>query len=88
MSEELLIEAIANYMVVNGCAETTSGNRIFSFEDIAEHFSITLEKVRESVDKILDVLYNCAQVCGEIWVDCDEFSIMFYGNYCDVDMED
>ena len=35
MSEELLIEAIANYMVVNGCADTTSGNRIFSFEDIS-----------------------------------------------------
>lgn len=87
---ELLVEAIANYMVVTGCAETTSGNRIFSFEGIAEHFHISIGKVKELEDKIVDSLYNCPQVCDEngVWTDNDEFSIMFYGNYCDVDMED
>ena len=86
-NEALLIEAIANYMVVVGCAETTSGNRIFSFEGIADHFHITLERLKELEDRILDSLYGCSQVCGEVWTDGEEFNVMFYGNYCDVDIE-
>lgn len=88
-NEELLVEAIANYMVVVGCAETTSGNRIFSFKGIAEHFHITIEKVKELEDKIVDALYECPQVCDEngVWTNDDEFNILFYGNYCDVEME-
>ena len=88
--KDFLVEAIANYMVVKGCGSTTSGNRIFSFSEIAEHFSITVDKLRELEDKILDVLYDCPQVCDEngVWTDNDEFNIMFYGNYCNVDMED
>ena len=89
-NDELLVEAIVNYMVVQGCAETTSGTRIFSFQDIAEHFDITLDKVKELEDKIVDSLYSCPQVCDEngVWTFGQEFNIGFYGNYCDVDMED
>ncbi|SEP81007.1 hypothetical protein SAMN04487977_101493 [Treponema bryantii] len=89
IKEELFVEAIANYMVVKGCAGTTSGNRIFTFKGIAERFDITVDKVRELEDSIVDKLYECAQVCDEngVWTDEDEFNILFYGNYCDVDME-
>ena len=45
--DQLLAEAIANYMFVNGCASTTSGNRIFVFSDIADHFHITEERLAE-----------------------------------------
>ena len=89
-SEELLVEAITNYMVVKGCGSTTSGNRIFTFQEIAEHFHITLAKVEELEEQIIYALYACPQVCEEngVWTFEDEFNIMFYGNYCDVDMED
>lgn len=91
MDKELLVEAIANYMVVEGCASTTSGNRYFSFEDIAKHFGISKEEVKELETDIVDELYSKAQICdseGVLISDEDEFDLMFWGNYCDVDMED
>lgn len=89
-SDELLVEAITNFMVVKGCGTTTSGNRIFTFKEIAEHFHITLEKVEELENQIVYSLYACPQVCDEsgVWTFDGEFNILFYGNYCDVDMED
>lgn len=90
LNYDLLVEAIANYMVVEGCAATTSGTRIFSFQDISEHFGISLDKVKELEDKIVDKLYSYPQICDEngVWTFGEEFNILFYGNYCDVDMED
>lgn len=89
MDKELLVEAIANYMVVEGCASTTSGNRHFAFEDIAEHFHITLEHLMELKDDIVDELFSKAQIAGGqgVWTE-EDFDLMFWGNYCDVDMED
>ena len=68
-SDELLIEAITNFMVVKGCGSTTSGNRIFTFQEIAEHFHITLERVKELEDQIVYSLYSCPQVCEEWCLD-------------------
>lgn len=91
MKRELLVEAIANYMVVEGCAATTSGNRYFSFNEIAKHFELTLNEVIEMKDDIVDELYSKAQICdseGVLISEDNEFDLMFWGNYCDVDMED
>ena len=85
---KLLAEAIANYMVVNGCASTSSGNKIFYFEDIIEHFGIareTLDNLREDIESCLA---DCPQIQDQdgIWVDDNSFSLMFYGNYCNVEI--
>lgn len=87
--DKLLVEAIANYMVVNGCASTTTCNRWFEFSEIAEHFQIPIERVRELKDDIIDALYQTAQICDEdgARVEGDEFDLLFFGNYCNVEVE-
>lgn len=88
--DKLLAEAIANYMVVKGCAATTSGNRIFEFKDVAEHFHITEERLADLREDIESNLADCPQVMDSdgVWIEDDAFNLMFYGNYCNVDMED
>lgn len=88
--DKLLIEAIATYMVANGCASTTSCNRIFGFEDLAEHFHITKERLSELTEDIVDKLAEFPQVMDSdgIWVEEDSFNLMFFGNYCNVDTEE
>lgn len=87
--EKLLVEAIANYLVVEGCQLTISGNRHFEFKDIAEHFHITLERLMELKDDIVEELYQKEQICDEEGVVADDdFDLMFYGNYCNVDMDE
>lgn len=85
--DKLLVEAIANYMVVEGTASTTTCNRHFEFNDIAEHFHITLDRLMELKDDIISELCNKEQVCDEngIWADKD-FDLLFFGNYCNVDI--
>ncbi len=88
--DKLLVEAIANYMVVNGCASTTSCNRIFTFDEIAEHFQITADRLNDLKDDIVDELYGKAQICDQdgVWIEDDAFNLMFFGNYCDVNIEE
>ena len=87
--DKLLIEAIANYMVVEGCQSTTSCNRWFGFSDLAKHFHITVERIQELKEDIRDELYNKEQIMDEDGVLIDEkeqaFDLMFFGNYCNVD---
>ena len=90
--DKLLVEAIANYMVVEGCASTTTCNRWFNFSDLAEHFQITVERIQELKEDIRDELYNKEQIFDEEGVVIDEeeqaFNLMFFGNYCNVDVEE
>lgn len=92
MSDEdkLLVEAIANYMVVEGCASTTTCNRIFEFSVIAEHFKITIDRLKELQDAIVDKLESKAQICDEegVWIEDDSFNLLFFGNYCNVCCEE
>ncbi len=90
MNKELLVEAIGNYMIVVGCQSTTSCNRWFDFKYLADHFEITVDKVRELKDDILDYLYSCEQICDEegAIIEGDSFDLMFFGNYCNVDCEE
>lgn len=86
--DKLLVEAIANYMVVNGTASTMSGNRHFEFKDIAKHFQITLERLMDLKEDIVEELLGKVQICDEDGVIADEdFDLMFYGNYCNVKKE-
>ena len=89
-TEELLIESISDYMIVKGCGNTESGNYCFTFKEIARHFNISLKTVKKLEDKIIDKLYENPQICDEdgVWTDEYEFSLMFFGNFCNVDMED
>lgn len=87
MDDNLLIESIGNYMIVKGCASTTSGNRIFLFEDIAEHFQISVEKLTGLLIEIYDYLSECSQIMDQdgIWIEDDAFNLMFYTGYCNLD---
>lgn len=87
--DALLADCIACYLVANGCASTTSGNRIFSFEEIAAHFNITVDKVKELKDDITDRLYDFPQITDSegVIVEDNEFNLMFFLNYCDVEDE-
>lgn len=88
MDKELLVEAIANYMVVEGCSCTMSGNRHFEFKDIAGHFNITLERLMELKDDIVDELHSKAQITDDgVWTD-EDFDLLFWGGYCNIDMVD
>ena len=90
--DKLLVEAIANYMVVEGCQSTTTCNRYFDLKDLAEHFHITTERLKELQNDIIDELYSKEQICDEEGVLIDEeeqaFNLMFFGNYCNVELED
>jgi len=87
LKESLVVEAIANYMVVMGTASTTTGNRIISYDDICRHFEITRERLMELKDKIVDELYTKVQICDEngIWMEEDGFNLMFFLGYCAVE---
>ena len=87
--DKLLVEAIANYMVAKGCASTTTCNRIFGFSDLAEHFNITTDRLEELREDIESYLADCPQIMDEdgIWIEDDAFNLMFYGNYCNVEVE-
>ena len=90
--DKLLVEAIANYMIVEGCQSTTACNRYFDFKDLAEHFHITTERLKDLQNDIIDELYSKEQICDEEGVLIDEeeqaFNLMFFGNYCNVELED
>ena len=92
LEDKLLVEAIANYMVVVGCASTTTCNRWFYFTELAEHFHITVERLKELQNDIIDELYSKEQIMDEEGALIDEkeqaFDLMFFGNYCNVEVED
>ena len=87
LSDTLLAEAIANYLIIEGTASTLSGNRIFDFDEICGHFHITKERLEELKDEIISLLESNPQVYDTdgVWVDEDSFNLMFFLNYCDVE---
>lgn len=90
LSKELLVEAIANYCVVEGSARTVSCNRYIEFSEITEHFNISQEQLDELKDDIVDELYSKEQICDSegVILEDDAFNLLFWGNYCDVDCEE
>jgi hypothetical protein len=88
--DKLLVEAIANYCVVEGTAATTSCNRYIMFSDITEHFHITQKRLDELKDDIVDELQSKEQICDSegVVLEDNAFNLMFWGNYCDVDCEE
>ena len=88
--DKLLAEAIANYMIVNGTGSTTSGNRIFSFEDICNHFNITKEHLDNIQENIIDELISHPHICDQdgIWIEEDSFNLMFFLGYCNIEDKD
>ena len=88
--DKLLAEAIANYMIVNGTGSTTSGNMIFSFEDICSHFNITREHLDNIQENIINELVSHSQVYDSngIWTEEDSFNLMFFLGYCSIEYKD
>lgn len=88
--DTLFAEAIANYMVVKGTGSTLSGNRIFDFDEICEHFHISKERLEELQDEIVSLLESKPQLCDTdgVWVDDDSFNLMFFLNYCDMKVDE
>lgn len=88
--DDLLYESIANYMTVNGCAATISGNRIFYSDELIEHFGVCDEWLEIHYQDIFDELNGEIVSEYQFYKEDDEFvfDLMFYGNYCNVDMEE
>lgn len=87
--ESLLIEAIANYMVVTGARETSEGNWCFYFSDLAEKFQVTVDWLKQKEDDIKTEIWNSGAVVDDgdgIWVydqDGDRvFDLNFFTDYC------
>lgn len=71
-------KAIADYLVSEGTERTTSGNYIFSFDDIEELFSVTVDdKLITDIEKCLDY-----EVVATLDTYDGIFDLYFYTDYC------
>lgn len=76
MTDEL-IKTIANNCIDGGWEATSEGSYIFYFDELAEEYGVSEEEIEESIDDILDYMYQREEVLEEIWTDDGYFDINF-----------
>ena len=87
IKEEIVIEAIANYMVVTGCACTMSSNYIFYASELAEKFGVSKDWIIEKSDEIVTASLGDAVLAVEDYEEDDDyvFDFVFGTAYCGLD---
>ena len=80
--QDAYAQTIAEYMIKVGTEHTTTGNWLFSFEEIADKFAVGLDDHPDMVDKICEELYGNGEILSQIDVHNKTFDLTFYLNYC------
>lgn len=90
--DDQLIKTIPNmaaYMVADGCSNTMSGNRQFSFSGLAEIFNVSVDWIKEHEEDIETAIRCYSQVVDDgdgVWIydeDGDRyFDLNFFTGYC------
>lgn len=75
-------KTIAKYMVEEGTESTTEGNYVFYIEEIASHFQLFFEEVKEMSDDILEYLETMEEVAMCSLESDNSFYVTFYTGYC------
>lgn len=78
-----IITEIADYIIKNGTSQTTSGNAIFYYDELADKFGVNVRKIISGAEDIVNELCKHEEFCWDdqvIMGDC--FDVMFYTNYC------
>lgn len=75
---------ICEYMVKEGCAETTQGNWIFYFEELIKKYGLNQSELNRLLPYIIAYLDMFSEEVSDVILDLDNKSIdlNFYTNYC------
>ena len=82
------IKHIVDYMIKHGTENTTSGNYIFTVDELSEIFKLDSSFIIRHEEDILDELYSRNEILGEIWMDRDSdfviesFDLNFGTDFC------
>lgn len=80
---EMYAHKIATFMFVEAAKETSSSSWCMYFDEIEEQYKVDLNKDKELVEAILEVLYtDFNNIITEAWVEVDCFCYGLYYNYC------
>lgn len=77
------IADMVSYMIRIGTSKTTTGNYIFGYDELAEHFGVSISEIKNSIPDIETELLKRDEICFDdqtVWDDC--LSLIFYTNYC------
>lgn len=73
---------ICDYMVKEGCTETTQGNWIYYFDELKKMFEKTQNELSHLLPYILTYLEMFSEEVSDIIVDKESIDINFYTNFC------
>jgi hypothetical protein len=99
INDKLLIEAIADYCIIEAETNTDNCSWCVDFDEIVEHFGVTEQWLLENRTKIKDEIASNSDIIAEVDDEKAEslgshdfgdnnFDLDIYGNYCDVDTDD
>ena len=80
--EKNLAKAIADYMIAEGCEQTSSGNWIFAYDEINKRFGTDLPNDAELIDQIAEYIHAEK---SDMVADLDlsqGFDLDFYTDHC------
>lgn len=83
-----VVKHIVDYMIMHGTENTTSGNYIFTVDELSEIFKLDSSFIINHEVDILNELYTRDEILGEIWMERDSdfviesFDLNFGTDYC------
>lgn len=75
-------KTICDYMVKEGCAETTQGNWIYYFEELSKKYEITQNELSNLIPYIVTYLDMFPEEVCDVLLDGESIDINFYTNFC------
>ena len=75
-----MVAAVTEYMVIEGCVRTITGNYHFEFNEIEDLFGASIDdEFKESISE--HITENYSYMVAELDME-EDFDFMFYTGYC------
>ena len=82
MEQQNIAKTIAGYMIAEGCEQTSSGNWIFTYDEINNRFGTDLPNDAELINQIAEYIYaEKSDVVSDLDLS-QGFDLDFYIDHC------